>query len=150
MFWSGHSKYRAYHVKPPPPLFFYKTLGFFLFVFECMGGGVRTGSGGGLLPFGYVCLGEPQIRLLFFFFIFRKNSKSVKLLEIRRILRVFPSEAQSTYKIASKCLILLGTFWLVLTAKKYFLISLTIKRNLKLHKNPLDFADFGDFFRLQL
>ena len=113
-------------------------------------GGGRTGSGGGLLLFGYVCLGEPQIRLLFFFFIFRKNSKSVKLLEIRRILRVFPSEAQSTYKIASKCLILLGTFWLVLTAKKYFLISLTIKRNLKLHKNPLDFADFGDFFRLQL
>ena len=86
----------------------------------------------------------------FYFFIFRKNSKSVKLLEIRRILRVFPSEAQSTYKIASKCLILLGKFWLVLTAKKYFFISLTIKRNLKLHKNPLDFADFGDFFRLQL
>ena len=52
-----------------------------------MGG--RTGSGGGLLLFGYVCLGEPLIRHLFFFFIFRKNSKSVKLLEIRRILRVF-------------------------------------------------------------
>ena len=133
----------------PPPLFFDKTLGFFLFFLSVWGGG-RTGGGGGLLLFGYVCLGEPQIRLLFFFFIFRKNSKSVKLLEIRRILRVFPSEAQSTYKIASKCLILLGTFWLVLTAKKYFLISLTIKRNLKLHKNPLDFADFGDFFRLQL
>ena len=108
-----------------------------------------TGSGGGLLLFGYVCLGEPQIRHLFFF-IFGKNSRSVKLLEILTILRVFPSEAQSTYKIASKCLILLGKFWLVLTAKKYFCISLTIKRNLKLHKNPLDFADFGDFFRLQL
>ena len=79
-----------------------------------MGG--RTGRGGGLLLFGYVCLGEPQVRRLFFFFIFRKNSKSVKLLEIRRILRVFPSEAQSSYKIVSNCLILLGKFWLVLTA----------------------------------
>ena len=147
MFWSGHSKYRVYHVKPLPP-FFDKTLGFFLFFCECMGG--RTGSGGGLLLFGYVCLGEPQIRYLFFFFIFRKNSKSVKLLEIRRILRVFPSEAQSTYKIVSKCLILLGKFWLVLTAKKYFFISLTIKRNLKLHKNRLNFAGFSDFVHLKL
>ena len=76
-----------------PPPFFDKTLAFSFFFCECMG--VRTGSGGDLLLFGYVCLGEPQIRLLFFFLIFRKNSK-VKLLEIRRILRDFPSEAQST------------------------------------------------------
>ena len=90
-----------------------------------------------------------KLGIFSFILIFRKNSK-VKLLEIRRILRVFPSEAQSTYKIVSNCLILLGKFWLVLTAKKYFFVSSTIKRSLKLHENPLDFADFGDFFRLKL
>ena len=58
-----------------------------------------------------------KLGIFSFFFIFRKNSKSVKLLEIRRILRVFPPETQSTYKIVSNCLILLEKRLLVQTAK---------------------------------
>ena len=71
---------------------------------------------------------------------------SVKFLEIWRIWEVFPTEAQSTYKIVSNCIILLGKFWLVETVFFFF----TIKRNLKPHKKSLDFADFGDFLRLKL
>ena len=47
---------------------------------------------GGLLLLGCEYLGEPHIRR-FFFFNFQKKIKIRKLFEIRRILRVFPSEA---------------------------------------------------------
>ena len=97
--------------------------------------GVRMGRGGGLLLFGYVCLGRPLIGRFFFL-------KSVKLLEIRRILIVFPSEAQSTYKIVSNCLILLGNFWLVLTAIFFFYFF----NNQEISQTPYKSFGFWWFF----
>ena len=92
VFWSWHSKYRTYHVKPPPP-FFDKTLAFSFFFVNVWGWGRGVGE---IYYFLGMCVwANRKLGISSFILIFRKNSK-VKLLEIRRILRDFPSEAQST------------------------------------------------------
>ena len=111
---------------------------FFLCVTVC------GGRGGGRSSTFRVCVfGRTAYKAIFLFIIFRKNSKSVKLLEIRRILIVFPSEPLSSYKIVSNCLILLGKFGMFKQQKIVYLFVYQWRQI----SNSIEKFKFGGFWR---